>query len=270
MVRYDGDFSFKGLLGHLQRLGSIGASRTIEARDEDDKIVPFGWDGDGADKIWDAELDGEQLAFDRVMVMGMHRDGMAFDRATESVRSIDADGRMHVEVSNISKATVNPYLGKEIPKYKALGLDPNHVYYLLRDPAELEKAASTFNNLPLLDTHVGVNAANHRPEHVIGSTGTDSEFSHPHLKNSLVVWADRGIKAIESEKKKELSSAYRYRADMTPGNYEGVHYDGVMRDIVGNHVALVSEGRAGSDVVVGDGAIDPWEILESALLSFRP
>ncbi|MCV5420626.1 DUF2213 domain-containing protein, partial [Escherichia coli] len=29
-------------------------------------------------------------------------------------------------------------------------------------------------------------------------------------------------------------------------------YDGVMRDIVGNHVALVTEGRAGSDVVVGD------------------
>src|SRR6202012_2673760 len=29
-------------------------------------------------------------------------------------------------------------------------------------------------------------------------------------------------------------------------------YDGVMRDIVGNHVALVEEGRAGPDVMVGD------------------
>ena len=71
---------------------------------------------------------------------------------------------MHVEVSNISKAIVNPYLGKEIPKYKELGLDPGRIYQLLRDPAELKKAESTFNiNLPLLDQHVGVNAANHRP-----------------------------------------------------------------------------------------------------------
>jgi hypothetical protein len=64
-----------------------------------------------------------------------------------------------------------------------------------------------------------------------------------------------GIDLVESEIQKELSSAYRYRADMTPGSYEGENYDGVMRDIVGNHVALVKEGRAGSDVVVGDSVI---------------
>ena len=39
---------------------------------------------------------------------------------------------------------------------------------------------------------------------------------------------------------------------MTPGDYQGEPYDGLMRDIVGNHVALVREGRAGADVVVGD------------------
>ncbi|MFY3690853.1 DUF2213 domain-containing protein, partial [Achromobacter xylosoxidans] len=46
--------------------------------------------------------------------------GLAFDRAT--VRRIDVDGRMHVEISNISKATVNPYRGSEIPDWEALGL----------------------------------------------------------------------------------------------------------------------------------------------------
>ena len=46
---------------------------------------------------------------------------------------------------------------------------------------------------------------------------------------------------------------------MTPGTYEGEPYHGVMRDIVGNHVALVREGRAGSDVVVGDAAIPKLE-----------
>ena len=39
---------------------------------------------------------------------------------------------------------------------------------------------------------------------------------------------------------------------MTPGTYEGEHFDGVMRNLRFNHVALVREGRAGPDVVVQD------------------
>lgn len=174
----------------------------------------------------------------------------AFDRA--SVRSVDADGRLHVEITPISKANVCPYLGKEIPDWQSLGLQPDKIYQLLRDPDELRKAASTFNNLPLLSQHVPVSAEDHQPDLVVGSTGTDAEFSHPYLKNSLVVWAKDAIDSITSGSQKELSSAYRYRAEMTPGQYQGASYDGIMRGIVGNHVALVKEGRAGTDVVVGD------------------
>ena len=187
--------------------------------------------------------------------------GLAFDRA--SVRTYDRDGRLHVEISNISKATVNPYIGREIPDWKALGLDPDEVYKLLRDPDELAKAAPTFNNIPVLSRHVPVTADDHKPDLVIGSTGTDAAFEAPFLRNSLVLWARDAIEDVEREVKKELSSAYRYRADMTPGTYEGEPYDGVMRDIFGNHVALVREGRAGSDVVVGDAAIPKLEELYS-------
>jgi 8-oxo-dGTP pyrophosphatase MutT (NUDIX family) len=266
LVRYDGDFSFKGLLAHLKRLGSIGASRTIEARDEDDKIVPFGWDGDGADKIWDAEIDGEKLAFDRAAVSGVERHGLAFDRAPDSARKFDADGRMHVEVSNISRAAVNPYLGREIPSYKSLGLDPDKIYHLLRDPEELQKAVPTFNNLPLLDEHVPVSAASHRPEHVIGSLGTDAEFDGEFLKNSLVVWTERGIKAIESEKKRQISCAYRYTPVLETGVFKGHPYSIKMTAIIGNHACIVPEGRAGDMVMVADGALDPWALVESAIL----
>lgn len=179
---------------------------------------------------------------------------VAFDR--ESVREKDVDGRLHVKVANISKACVNPYLGREIPDYEQLGLDPDRVYKLLRDPEELKKAAPTFNNLPLLDDHVAVNADDHRPDRVVGSLGTDANFEHPFLKNSLVVWARHGIDGVESDEQKEISCSYRYQADMTPGTYEGEPYDGVMRGIVGNHAALVKKGRAGSDVVVGDSSIE--------------
>lgn len=175
---------------------------------------------------------------------------IAFDRST--ARRMDPDGHLHVAVTNISKANVCPYLGKEIPDYEELGLAPEKVYMLYRHPEELAKAAPTFNNKPLLDRHVENNAEDYKQERVIGSTGTDAVFEHPYLKNSLVVWSAPHIEGIEDESQKELSSAYRYRADMTPGEIDGVKFDGVMRDIIGNHVALVKEGRAGSDVVVGD------------------
>lgn len=175
---------------------------------------------------------------------------LAFDRNT--VRTIDRDGRLHVATTNISKAAVNPYLGREIPDFEAMGLDPDRTYKLFRDPEELAKAAPTFNNLPLLSRHVPVSADDHQPDLVVGSTGSEAEFTAPYLRNSLVIWARHAIAGVQDRTKQELSSAYRYRADMTPGSFEGAAFDGVMRDIVGNHVAIVPEGRAGPDVVVGD------------------
>lgn len=173
-----------------------------------------------------------------------------------SLRSYDQDGRLHVESSNISKATVNPYYGSEIPNYQQLGLEPKKVYYLLRDPEELEKAAPTFNNLPLLSKHIPVSADEPQKEVIAGTTGSDTVFKDGYLKCSLAVWDAEAIAGIESGEQVELSSAYHYTADMTAGEFEGRHYDGVMRDIVGNHVALVDVGRAGRDVVVSDA--DPF------------
>ncbi len=57
-LEYRGDFAMAELIRHLHRLGQIGASRTVTAADENDKEVPFGWDGDGADKVLVAEIDG--------------------------------------------------------------------------------------------------------------------------------------------------------------------------------------------------------------------
>lgn len=177
-------------------------------------------------------------------------DTYAMDRA--SVRTYDADNRLHVAETNISKANICPYIGREIPNWQKLNLDPDKEYKLFRDPDELKKAAATFNNIPLLSRHKPVNAEDHSPDLVIGSTGTDAEFVAPYLRNSLVIWARDAIEGVESGSQRELSSAYRYDADMTPGEYEGERYDGVMRNIIGNHVACVVEGRAGPDVVVGD------------------
>ena len=185
---------------------------------------------------------------------------LAFDR---SARRIDADGRLHVDRSHISKATVNPYYGKEIPGYEALGLQPDKVYRLLRDPVELERAAPTFARLPVLSEHVPVTVEAPRPDLVVGAIGSEVVFAAPYLDADLCVWDATAIAGIETDKVRELSCAYRYVPVMEPGEFEGQPYDGRMTEIQGNHLALVEVGRAGSDVVVADR--NPFNFKETAM-----
>lgn len=120
VVRYDGDFPMDKLLAHMRRLGSIGASRTIVAYDEEDRPVKFGWDGDGADKIRSVEIDGQRMAFDAALldfddtvyevrpdVFAMALDEKSFD---ESKVKRDADGKF---------ATTGAAGGKEGEKAEA-------------------------------------------------------------------------------------------------------------------------------------------------------
>ena len=185
---------------------------------------------------------------------------LAFDR---SARRIDADGRLHVDRSHISKAAVNPYYGREIPGYEALGLQPDKVYRLLRDPVELERAAPTFARLPVLSEHVPVTVEAPRPDLVVGAIGSEVVFAAPYLDADLCVWDATSIAGIETDKVRELSCAYRYVPVMEPGEFEGQPYDGRMTEIQGNHLALVEVGRAGSDVVVADR--NPFNFKETAM-----
>ncbi|NCH76695.1 DUF2213 domain-containing protein [Cronobacter sakazakii] len=195
----------------------------------------------------------------------------AFDRA--SVRTYDADGKLHVELTPISKANVCVYYGREIPGNEELGLIPDKAYRLLRDPEELRKAANTFNNQPLLNTHIAVSVLDPPKEAIIGSTGESAEFDGTYLKNSLVIWDVNSIIGVENKQQREISSSYRYRLDMTPGVYEGEAYDGVMRDIVCNHVAIVPSGRVGPDVFVYDSKPTGSKLMSKAkalMALFKP
>lgn len=176
---------------------------------------------------------------------------LAFDRA--SVRSFDGNGRLQVKISNISKANVCPYFGREIPGAEKLGLDPDKIYRLWRHPDELKKAVATFNNIPLLSIHTPDFPGDPPHESRVGVTHSNAAFDGTYLTNGLSVWDNSAIAGIETEEQEELSPSYQYVADMTPGTTPtGEVYDGIMRDIIGNHVALVETGRAGSDVLVAD------------------
>lgn len=177
--------------------------------------------------------------------------GVTFD-AAPSQRETDENGFLHVGASHITKATVNPYYGREIPGWQEAGLDPETVYYGLRDPEELQASLETWAGLPLHIEHHIDSAEEPQKLTRVGAVGTGAVWNPPYVDAPLTVWDRAAIDAIEDGSFRELSCAYRYDPDFTPGSYEGTPYDFIMRNIRGNHVALVEEGRAGPDVVVAD------------------
>lgn len=66
----------------------------------------------------------------------------------------------------------------------------------------------------------------------------------------LKVWDSEVIKAIQSGELREVSQGYTCNVIDNSGQYDGDRYDGVQANVVMNHLALVSAGRAGDAVKV--------------------
>ena len=195
---------------------------------------------------------------------------MIFDKMPiDTARTFDENGYLHVSTSNITKEQVVPYVGDTIPNWQELGLKPKAIYQIYRPADEIEKAANTFNGLPLSLDHWNMDAANMPKDKIVGSLGTDAAFDAPYLTNSLTVTDADAIKRIENGEFRDLSAGYLCDVEMQDGIFDGKHYDGRMKNIRGNHVALVREGRAGHDVRVADSApmkggedkMDKWKTL---------
>ena len=210
------------------------------------------------------------------------RDRIAFDK--KSARSFDANGFLHVSVSPISKETVNDYYGGEIPDWQELGLDPNRIYKGYRPGTELAKGAATFNGLNILSEHIKDDAEDPAKDYIIGSMGTDAKYSAPYLMNSLIIKDAEAIELLNpadpsKAPKREISASYRYDPVFEAGTFNNVRYDFIMTNIRGNHIALVEEGRAGSDVVVSDSntinkkrgfeMANPLQIIEDLIASLK-
>ena len=189
---------------------------------------------------------------------------MIFDTLPiETARTYDENGYLHVSTSNITKEQVVPYVGDTIPNWQELGLKPKAVYQIYRPAEEIEKAAETFNGLPLSLDHWNMDAENMPKDKIVGSLGTDAAFEKPYLKNSLTVTDADAIARIKSGEFRDLSAGYLCDVEMIDGIFDGKHYDGRMKNIRGNHVALVREGRAGHDVRVADAAMKGGENMNT-------
>lgn len=85
------------------------------------------------------------------------------------------------------------------------------------------------------------------------------------VATSVLVTDADAIKAIETGRAAELSCGYECDVDDTPGvTPDGQRYDSIQRNIRGNHVALVPQGRAGPDVRVRLDANDAVQVDDPA------
>ena len=167
-----------------------------------------------------------------------------------SNREKDANGFLHVKNCHCTKVQIAQYLGSEISN----DLIPDKVYNVFRPEEELNKADTiqSLNGVPLQLEHHDDTAEKPAQYTRIGATGTDAVFEYPYLSNSLHFFNQKAIDLIESGEKCELSIGYDCEIHKESGEFEGVPYDFVQRNIKIQHVALVECGRAGADVKVSD------------------
>lgn len=264
VLQVNGDFNWRKFLQHIYYLGAVGASRPIYVTTSDDEQVPFGWDGDGADKIVTATIDGVDILSKKALAGDMARD--------ESIHMPDVDGRLHVHGANICMECVSGYRGREIPGYQKLGLDAETIYPVYRPGDELRKpeTIASANGIPLLREHKATSADDHKYWDTIGATGTTARWEAPFIVNDLAVWPTEDIKLIEARKKKELSPGYRWIPVLEDGKFDGQSYKLKMTQILFNHLAHVIAGRQGPDVSFDTAEELQWAAIEAAITGLEP
>ena len=190
---------------------------------------------------------------------------LVFDDASgarQSARSIDSNGFMRVANCPLTKEQVAPYLGREIPNFRSLGLEPDRIYQVYRPASDLSKP-STINSvkgIPLLLDHAPVSPDDLREDQLVGSLGDAAKWDGTYLRCNLNILAKKAQDHIKDHSMRELSLSYAYTPVIKAGSFKGKHYDIVMKDIKANHLALVEAGRAGSDVRVCDSL--PMELKQ--------
>lgn len=147
---------------------------------------------------------------------------------------------------------------------------PNDIVKVLRDESTVfdEASARSFIGKPVTDDHPkeAVTADNWR-QHARG-TVMGAMRDGDYLAFDLLLTDAEAIKKIDNGKR-ELSNGYA--ADIEFGQFtspDGIVCDARQTKIYGNHVALVSAGRAGSECAIKDGEFAICDANPAALAAF--
>lgn len=163
----------------------------------------------------------------------------------------DENGYITFPDAMLSRSGIFKYLGREISE----DLEPDRVYTVYRPEEEISSpdAIESFKLAPWFPHHemAGDEYRDAGDIGVQGTTGQDVRYVEGKgMVGTVKVFGSKLRDAIK-QGLKELSCGFRCTWDIVSGvSPDGVKYDVVQRNIRGNHLASVEEGRAGPQFAI--------------------
>jgi hypothetical protein len=176
-----------------------------------------------------------------------------FDNLPITGARLTGDGYLVSEV-RASRTGIQIYSGVEVGRPQ---VDRVRVYRP-EDEVFNQDSMASFAHRPVTINHPKkmVDSSSWKKE-AVGYTGETITKDGGFVRVPLILADQAAISQVMSNGKRELSFGYTCDLDFTPGKTPGgEEYDAVQRQIRGNHLAIVSAGRAGPDCRFGDTADD--------------
>ena len=127
----------------------------------------------------------------------------------------------------------------------------------LRDVDDVKAATASINCKPITLQHPNKPVdINNVKDLKVGMTANDATFDGLNNRVTVTITDKDAVDAIDRGEVKAFSMGYKCSVVENDGVWQGVHHDQQQKDIVYNHLALVTKGRAGDKVnfMVGDSA----------------
>ena len=103
-------------------------------------------------------------------------------------------------------------------------------------------------------------------DYQIGFSGTEVVYDNGFVRAVMTITDKDAIERIMRGDAKEVSAGYRVNYEAIPGVTDsGENYDGIQKEISGNHIAVVRRGRAGPQVKLH---LDRLDAADPSLFTF--
>jgi len=179
----------------------------------------------------------------------------------------------YLDVSaRISRAGIYEYYAGEL--YEIFkDRKPDDIVRVYRPADEVFNPASmaSFARKPVTDGHPWENVtASNIHEHSVGLSGETMQRDGNFVAGRLLIQRAEAVNKVQRGER-ELSAGYVADVTRETGIFDNEPYDAVMRNIVGNHIALVETGRCGAFCRVGDRApVVPVSVSDCACQGNSP
>lgn len=183
-----------------------------------------------------------------------------------TARQIDPNGFIRIYDNPIAKEGIKRYLGREIR-----APDPNKIYNVYIPAEELSNPdfIDGLKNLPIIDGHIFIgdtdpDAVPAEKKGIQGTLGEQIYFDAPYLKANINIYSSSMKNTLDPDNPdgyNDLSLGYKSWYEFSEGYFDGVKYDAIQRLKTPNHMAVVEEGRSGSDIAIFDHNTLKTEII---------